>query len=659
MRIIFLTFLVLSVAALTAAQGWEPIPQSERELKTPKIESGADAEILFWNVRLHDQYLRRGWQSVETQHVRIKIFTERGREVYSKVDVRQLSFSDSDSKSKITEVAARTIKADGTIIDVKPEDIFDRDIVRVDGAKVQAKSFAMPGIEVGAIIEYRWKRTRVDLVNYARIELAREIPVHYVRYEIRPANNVPFGFRLHSFNTETGFTEDSKGIYSTVMRDVKAFRGEPHMPSEYTVKPWVLAYYGSDKAAGPPAAYWREVGKNYYKYARDRIKENGDLRNAANKAIGDATGTLEKIRRVFDFCRANVKNIFDDSTGMTPDDQDKFVPNKTSAEVLKRGLGTGSDIDMLFAAMLVSVGIDARLAAAASQLDATFNPEFANEYFIRHRLIAVNVDGKWQFFSPTRRNLPFGMVSWAYEGQRALVSDPSDPIWLTVPTSDSSLSATIRRGTLKLGTDGSLSGDIGIEMTGHVGEFYRELLDGESPSERENLIRAAVKGRIGNSAEITNIRVENLTDTSKPLVFNLAVVVPAYAERTGKRFFIRPHVFGRQSAPVFTAATREFDLSFNYAWSETDEIVFEVPAGFSMETSTPIKPVVYEKIGGNMDTTLRTRDDSRIEFRRSFSFGKSGWLFVSSIFYSTYKGFFDAVGSADSQTLVIRETTAK
>lgn len=659
MRSLLITLILLTAAGLSAGQGWEPISQSELQLKTPKIDPGADAEILFWSVKLRDEYVRRSWKSEETQHIRIKIFNERGRETYGKVDVQYLNISDSNTKSKVVEIEARTIKPDGKIVDLKPEDVFERDIVRADGAKVQAKSFAMPGIEVGAIIEYRWKRIRTDLVNYARLELAREIPIHFVRYEVRPPPNFPFGFRLHSFNTETGFTEDPKGIYSTAMRDVRAFRGEPHMPSEYTVKPWVLAYYGSDKANGSPAEYWREVGKNYHKYSRERIKESGELKTAALKAMGDASGTLEKVRRVFNLCRASVKNIFDDSTGMTRDEQDKFEPSKSPAEVLKRGLGTGGDIDMLFAAMLVSVGIDARLAATSSQVDATFNPDITNEYFIRHRLIAVNIDGKWQFFSPSRRNLPFGMVSWAYEGQRALISDSSDPIWATVPISDAALSETTRRGRLRLAADGTTSGDVGIEFNGHVGEYYRELIDGESMAEREKLMRDAIKRRIGSSADISNIRIDNLEDASKPLVLSVNLSLPAFAERTGRRLFFKPHLFGRQSAPFFTAASREFDIAFNYAWKEKDEIVFEIPTGFAIETSTPVKPVVYEKIGGFLETSLKSGENSKLEFRRSFSFGKSGWLAVSSIFYSTYKGFFDAVGSADAQTLVIRDESAK
>ena len=67
-------------------------------------------------------------------YIRIKIFTDRGREAQSKIDIPYLK------DQEISDIAARTIKSDGTIVELKKSDIFDRTIVKASGTKLKAKS---------------------------------------------------------------------------------------------------------------------------------------------------------------------------------------------------------------------------------------------------------------------------------------------------------------------------------------------------------------------------------------------------------------------------------------------------------------------------------------------------------------------------------------
>jgi|GEM_PF-6935552 len=180
-RPIYFIALILILAQYSFAQVWEPVSQTELQMKTPQVEAGADAEVLFREVHIEDSYHQRAfWKSVLNHHLGIKVFTERGREKNSKVDIPFGNILDRDSKVIIADIAARTIKSDGSIIELKPEDVFERDIIKGNGVKIKAKSFAVPGIETGAIIEYLWKEVRTDTFNYTRMELARDIPVQYI-----------------------------------------------------------------------------------------------------------------------------------------------------------------------------------------------------------------------------------------------------------------------------------------------------------------------------------------------------------------------------------------------------------------------------------------------------------------------------------------------
>jgi len=58
---------------------------------------------------------------------------------------------------------------------------------------------------------------------------------------------------------------------------------------------------------------------------------------------------------------------------------------------------------------------------------------------------------------------------------------------------------------------------------------------------RETL-KADVKSRL-STAELTNIVIENVTDSVKPLVYKYHVRVPDMRNATGKRIFLQPAYF--------------------------------------------------------------------------------------------------------------------
>ena len=143
--------LLASAPALAGSDDWRPIDPADLALKAPIVEKDADAEAIFWEIRVADELEAGSSRKVLNHYIRIKIFTDRGRESQSRIDITYFS------GSSIKDVAARTIKPDGSIVEIKKEDVLERTIVKAGGLKLKAKSFAMPGVEPGAIIEYRWR----------------------------------------------------------------------------------------------------------------------------------------------------------------------------------------------------------------------------------------------------------------------------------------------------------------------------------------------------------------------------------------------------------------------------------------------------------------------------------------------------------------------
>jgi hypothetical protein len=651
------------LAAPAAARGdkdWKPVAPAEISLAAPVVEKDADAEALFWEVRVADEAEYSGPRTVLQHYIRIKIFNERGRESQSKVDI--LAPKVGGREIKISDIAGRTIKPDGTVVELKKEDIFERTIVKGSGIKVKAKSFAMPGVEPGSIIEYRWREVRGDtLSQYDRLEFSRDIPVQHVKYYVKPISNPYFnyGMRARTFNGEnTPFQKEKDGYFSTSMSNVPAFREEPYMPPQYSVRPWMLVYYTEDRKLDP-ARFWTQYGRDVYESSKSEMKVGDEVRRKAAEVAGDAATPEQKIERLFEFCRTQIKNLYDDASGLTAEQRAKAKENKSPADTLKRGVGTGRDIDMLFAALAVASGFDARVVNLADRGDTFFDPSFPDAYFIRTYDIAVKVGDAWRFYDPASTHVPFGMLRWQEEGQQALLSDPKEATFVLTPVSGPEKSLEKRQAAFKLSDDGTLEGDVRIEYTGHLAADLKEYNDDDSPAEREETLREKIKSRLPG-AEITDVRVEGVSDGSKPFVYSFRVRMPGYAQRTGKRLFFQPAFFQKGLGPRFPTAGRRHEVYFHYPWSEEDTVEFALPEGFALDNAEAPAPFAGGDLTKYEPTAGITKDGRTLVYRRKFHFGKGGGslLRFPVTSYQQLKGYFDQVSKQDGHTIALRQGAA-
>lgn len=647
--LILCIFAAYAASIHAAADEWKPIDAAHLALKSSTVEKEADAEGLFWEVKIDDN---PEGDLIFDHYLRVKVFTERGRESQSKID---LIFGNLyGGETKIKDIAARTIKPDGSIVLLKKEDIYERTIVKGSGLKYKAKSFAMPAVEPGCIIEYRWREVRVNTdANYVRLQFQRDIPVQRVQYSIKPMayENASFAsIVMHGQNTE--WVKGKGGYYSTTMTNMPAVYEESRMPPEDQIKTWILVYYQKATSEQPAAEkYWSELGRKFYDGTKSLLKPNDEVKQLAASLTSSAKTDDEKIANLFDFCRTKIKT----TKGLTPDERAKLKENKTPADTLKRGIGTSGDIDLLFASLATAVGFDARIVLASDRGDIFFNKSIPNAYFLRPQNIAVNIGGTWKFFNPGYNYIQLGMLRWQEEGQESLITDPKNPVWVNTPMSSHDKSLVKRTAKLKLTDDGTLEGDVRVEFTGHFAVERKQELDDQSETEREETLKDEIKGQM-SAAEITNIAIENVTDHVKPLVFSYRVRFPGYATRTGKRLFLQPAFFQNGLKPLFATATRKYPIYFHYPWSENDEVEFALPKGYALDNADAPAPFASGDISAYKPSLFTRDNDSVLIYKRSFFFGGNESLHYPVTAYPNVKSYFDLVHKQDSHSIALKQT---
>src|ERR1043165_2471089 len=87
-----------------ASDDWKPIDPALLTMKSSTVEKEADAEGIFWEVRMDDN---PEGDLIFTHYLRVKVFTERGRESQSKIDIYYGKLYGSDVK--ISDIAGRPI----------------------------------------------------------------------------------------------------------------------------------------------------------------------------------------------------------------------------------------------------------------------------------------------------------------------------------------------------------------------------------------------------------------------------------------------------------------------------------------------------------------------------------------------------------------------
>ena len=297
-NLIFQLFCIILLTGFQTALAqvqWRAVSQAELDMKTPLVEPDADAEAIFWEVRLDD---KKGGKMFYNHYVRVKIFTERGRERFSKFDIPF------DKDKKVEEVAARVIKPDGTINELQPGDIFERELFKAGKISIKAKSFAVPGIEPGVIVEYQYKETlKGDSANNERLFFQRDVPMQKVTYYVRPRKDSSLNFDYQNM-PQMRFLMNDEGFYVGTRENVPAFKEEPQMPPDDEVRQWVLLSYESYFSFR-----WSFLGNPLGLGFDEITKPSKEIEQKARELTANAADDDEKLRILYDFTQKQIRNV--------------------------------------------------------------------------------------------------------------------------------------------------------------------------------------------------------------------------------------------------------------------------------------------------------------------------------------------------------------
>lgn len=610
----FALFTLISTFAATfllaepipAKGGWLEVTDEELNATEPKIDPDAPVELLLRRVDVNDN------DPAATRfryYVRAKIFSEAGIDAFAKIDLAYAT------GWYISGVKARVVNPDGTITDLNRKEIYKRELYKDGEFESNAKSFSLPGLQVGSIVEYRWTQVRQYFSWGLQVDMRAEWPTWDFRARINPYAGLAASIRFYNGIVEH---ELKGGAFRFEIKNQKAKSDKPRLGARKDFEPFAAMVYAGTVKQFDRTLYWGyrggaivEVNKDYIKPKAKRVK------TVAAEIFDGLTTDEEKLKAAYIYCSEELVNISSYSDVYTEEELEDLDSNKSAVDTLMRGYGTRFDINSVFASLCQNQGIDVYMAQVENRKEYSYQPFAIGSFNLSDWAVAARTETGWRFFDPGSSFLPFGMLNPENTGVTAIVADKKFYYMTKTSDTDASLSRETRIADVTLDEFGDLVGLVRLKYSGFSGIGKKRIYAPLSEKERVEFIEEQVwKTRLPR-AEISNFGIRNENSREKGLVVEYEVRIPGYADVLGDRILFNPSLFEAGFASPFTHEERTEPVAFDYKREVMDKITFSVPDGFIIEDPKAVTAAE--------DTSFITRrsilgeSDGKLVYQRQFN----------------------------------------
>ena len=611
----------------------------ELALKDVPYSPGAPAVVLDWFVR-HDDI-----DSRSTEYVRIKVLTEEGKK-HGDIELVSVPMF-----HQVRGIKARTIAPDGTITEFKGK-IYDKTVVKKGGFKVLEKTFTLPNVVPGTIIEYRYiVEWPTSQLRTNRWPLQRDIPIERASFIIRPWTT-----DVSSVCITRGLPPDQKpksvkDRYEFTIEKLPAFQSEPFSPPEVELKPRIEFFYTSGKVE----EYWNETAKSYNDYIDRFIGNRGGIKKAAAEITTGATTNEEKLRRIYARVQ-QIRNLsYEPEKTEQEEKREKLRDSDNIEEVWKNGYGYSRELNRLFAGLARAAGFEAQIAMVSDRGEIHFSKNLPDADQFSGEVVIVNVDGKERHFDPGTPYLPFGLLSWENTLVPSMrLKGKRDFEWVLMPDQPASTAQIQRVADLSL-QDGVVKGTVTVTYLGQEALSRRISAMNEDETANKKTAEDGLKDMLPEGSVVKLTKFENLTGAStlsdQPVIAKFDVELPNLGTFAGSRALIPVSVFEAASKNPFASEQRKFQLNFAYQREVEDRIRLQFPEGYSVESL----PKPFQADLGALACTLNyTKDSTSVTLNRKMSVRV---VAIAPEHYGTLRKFYGARTAADHDPVVLKKAS--
>jgi hypothetical protein len=639
----------VAVLALPASMLGQFQPPTEEELKmTSEPKAPGAAAIYLYREETADDNLH-----YHSFYARIKVLTEKGKELAT------VGVPYPKGQFQITDIKARTIHADGTVIplDVKPADLLMALNGR-SGGQVNKMVFTLPSVEVGSILEYRWQ------LRYDDQQLSSPYWDVQQRYFVRKAHYSFLAFKYMNRVVDSKGNASSKLLYSSMLpagskvvyeeapgkytldvTDVPSQPEEEYMPPLGSLMEQVQFYYSPYYTKED---YWQHEGGHWSKEMDRFASETKTLKDAVATIIAPTDSEDAKARKLYDAVMALDNTDYTRRKSATELKELHMKLAKNAEDVWTQKSGSSDEIALLYLAMVRIAGLKAYAMTVCNRNRDIFNPYFLSIGQFDDILVLVTINGKETPLDPGKKFASFGDLDWKHTLVSSLRQTDKVTEFGGTPGNSYKEASTLRVADVTIGRDGSVKGTARISMNGPEALRWRELAIENDEDEVKKQFDEEMRMMVPDGVNAEFDHFLGLEDYHSQLM-GIVKISGSMGTATGKRVFL-PGIFFESKAkhPFVAEEKRETAVDMRYASMVQDEVTYHLPDAFTVESAPTETKVPWPGHAVFQLKSSAAKNDMTVT--RVFI---RGFAILEPKDYPALRDFYQKVSTADQQQLVL------
>lgn len=615
------------------------VSKAELQITSIPEDPEADAVWLFEKGDLEIFLDNNRYKLRLKQHGRIKILTEKGKE-YADFKIPYWH------EDRIHSLKAQAILPNGKKIKLNKKDVFEE-----EKKNVKYKVFAIPGVEVGAVIEYKFEKTSEYLSflepwyfqnrEFTRISQYSVMPLPGFRYNVFFRNTYEIEPEVEDILKPGIRTKLKK--YTWKMADLPPIREEPYMRTleDYRAALYFqLVYFKGQYQYIEFINSWPELVEEMRDRYKESLHKDDFLENLVEEMNFANLPEQEKIKALYDYVRDNIETT----------SAEKAYPDKKIGLVVKESKGSGAEKNLLLVNLLNIAGFDAHPLLISTRDHGRVwenTPRLTQfNYVLAYARSGINT-----YIMDTRdKYCPFKTLPTRDLVETGLLIDEGKGKFVKIPRPRTT-NMIYCKTTLELTPEGDFIATTEARFEGYRSINARKRIaeDGE-----EEFILERLKNCYGE-VEIDSFKIMEKENLDVPLLLTVSYRVPQFAQMVGDMIYLEGPILQGFDENPFKREKRYSLVEFPYNVAETEDIELMLPEGYQM---MEIPKGIINRLHKNKLTFMNnwTAEENTIKIQRQFM-RRELTFFPRE--YSGLRNFYDRVVKADQGQIVLGRAEAE
>lgn len=554
-----------------------------KETQSPTDEF-ANAEVLYEKGEVRFTVYNK-WRYEFEVIRRVKIYTKEGFDAATVKIPYYVGESNSDREEIYGLKGYVYFLEDG---EIKKEKLSKKDVFDVDmSSQWKAKTFTLPNIKEGAIIEYSYTEISPHINNLPEwvfqneyqtrySEYVTKVPVEYLGFNLRSKGYIPFETIR---NQDNDYLQVARKRESTkVQKNIHYAENIPKVENESFIKNikdylpavgYELSSYRSDTygAFERISKSWEDVVKTLSDSDsfKKELNRTNYFKDDLETLLGGLSSPKEKMHAIYSF----VKNK------MTWNDEQRRYTSDKLSKIYEANVGNSADINLILTAMLREANLNANpvLSSTVSNGLALFPSLSGLNYVFTHVNINDEIfllDATEKFAEPNI--LPGRVMNW-----QGIVMIDDGYVMLDLMPKSKSLKKYQVQANLNEG--GKIEGMCRMISFDHFGMRGRKKIHKKSTSELTENYESRFKFN-----GISEVSFSNFEDSSKPLMEGFKFSSDGdFVEKIGDKIYVSPMMFMKTNENPFKKEKRIYPVDFSYPQNIEYFISLAVPEGYTID----------------------------------------------------------------------------